>query len=481
MFKNHLRLLVALCAAAVSLNNAQAHVEEAVISAACNHGLIRLSDHFVSDSSASDFRNNCPSSNPGMFPAPEYPGEEKLDYRATKWIQSYWVDNQWANQMYFTRQYDEFGNNTIDTIGNNVYYMTYQETADGDFVRVSEKAYIIIDGVGIPSYTVFYSYTPQSGTTPVSCEWTFYTNGENPEIVSSYAILRKIDIKGDDVYEINVYDPENKNWYLDQTLEVCFKNNQAVSMTLTDKVSDTPIFQLDDIVWERTNGNFEQVCNEFNPSDFLTGKNRILSATLTNHNQCPVTVGFEASYPDQRGSYTYQEILDGKTIAEGIHTRTYGTYSYDQSDWSNVYDYNDSNATLIPKGVKRSEYSVMTDPFGYKTHELNKKTFNDVVESFQEYRSTITYNTTDGCPETMTTETRTSESEGFTNYRKSEFIEFTKIPHLHINAVQEINAEDQEDGETEYYTLSGIRLDHPVKGDVMIVRKNGKTSKVLLR
>ena len=396
-------------------------------------------------------------------------------WRATTHNEYFWMEEKWNQAGTTAYAYYPDGAVKSSTTSFDKTEYTYDELGrlickislfgwEGEFTNSSKSE---------------YSYDPKVESFVVKEESYSWNNGE--WVLSSGRrtdITRRDDgkITSLEVFTLNTYVSQNWEPSGDKVTITYGDDNRASAITVArSNGSEAKVtMQLEDIVWDRTDGQMTDF--DLTAGGLLSGANRILTATATVYTDATGDVDVTATYPDDKGSYSYKASNSAAVYNSGEYTVIDALGSFSKKEAALSFDYDEASGAYTPGDIITEENAIEYDSFGLEIAKTKKTLRGDYAVLDTRSEATVTYDPERGYP----TEYILRESyygEELQNTKKivySDYIDTTA-------AISAIGADDC-DAPVEFYDLRGRRMpDCALPAGIYIRRQGSSATKVAVR
>lgn len=227
-----------------------------------------------------------------------------------------------------------------------------------------------------------------------------------------------------------------------------------------------PGISITGITWEETDGQIVEA------EVYASGANRMKSLDMTEEED---TFHAEITYDGNNYTTTVTGTAEGADM-QGVST-------YEQLDeYGGFRQISDAYYTYEGEGTYHEveTYTLRYDSYGNMLESKDVVSYDGEEEIFEDLEGTVEYDPTYGYPLSYIM------SEGFLDYDTGEYVKeyvwkIEYADYLDVAAnVGEINSTGAT-GDTEYFTLQGIRVEKPASGNIYIRKEGNKTSKIMVR
>ncbi len=392
--------------------------------------------------------------------------EGTLTYLPGRISSYYWAENEWMLGENVDFTYNKSNGQTLSRQSD--YSKTeYTYTPEGKYATVEEKMLYEEDWVLAQKREYFYDTVLP--TVEVKCVTTNYQDGTVVETqVSETRITRSADGNVTRVERISSWSSTPE--YI---IEIGYgADGKANKITMTE-YGDLE-FVLEDIVWECTDGQIIPDFNEDYSDVFVGGNNRIKSGTYTTLDHFDAPVYLLATYPDAKGSFSYQMTYKGELI-ESVEYEVLDAYgSYSEKSFDIDFDYDDETDTIYNDGEMTYIEKAVFDEYGHELSYMSQSYDEDNVLDYEYYRKGILTLDAAGNPQEYIQQEKSDYQPEWANSSRLVYSDY-----VGVNGVESIEA-DAADAPVEYFNLQGVKVANPSDG-IFIRRQGTKVSKVVVK
>lgn len=386
-----------------------------------------------------------------------------------------WTDNgEWALSSASTTTYTPQGFTAsrvewdVDDSGNRYNYKrsTYEYGSDEYYSYIFEET--SSDSVNWTPYVqITRTYDSRIPGCIVENNYTFWNGSAWQTTPESYR--RTITRNADGFVESVVVSEYDDGEYRDtqRTLLTYGEDGlpfEALLESLTLDDSGNPTWQAEseytNIVWERFDGQLYDIDDIPSP----TNAPKSLNASLED---MPVTASF--SYPDERGSYE----MTGTGKMSGVNFKVTGRHTV-LDDFGSYEDYGEMsmNVGFIPYR-QGSRTRVVYDAYGLLLESYEDAFEGQETTVYADFRSTVVYDETTGCPSEYIVTALDPETGGQVN-----FLRVVYTDYVDPAGVTEITTSD---AAPRYFNLSGTEIALPDTPGIYICLQGSKATKIHIR
>lgn len=417
----------------------------------------------------------------------------------------YWEDGEWFEGDFYTNSYDNEGRMTRDVNFNGEVTSdtSYKYDEQGRLIE-SETSYVQADGSLAPSSRNVYHYSEQTPDFVIAQEEYLYQRGNWMQVSSSFKYDVTRNAEGNVIksvkyrWGISDYEPES-------SIELEYGADGRPTKILCYELADAEgTLALDatysELQWKRCDGQI------YSDDDLYSIRNGISRGKYISEefkDDAPVKI--LAEYPDDRGSFTIQQMTKiedadlGTIIATSLEEMS---VIDDWGSYNDVYQvtYENAGETIDFQG-STEEYHVAWD--GLPTliyYAENVLEDGQIWEYIGQYsRGKFTVDDTYGYPLEYVSEDFIFNDDFYRPARNArtakahrapaddeikdlgEWQNSTRVVYSnYFDATSAVNGiESDNDAEPEYFNLHGIRVENPSDG-IFIRRQGNKSSKVIL-